>query len=113
MDCSLPGSSVHGTFQAKYCRRLPFPSPGDLPKPGIEPGSPELQAYSLLTEPPEKPSLEFRAEKGLLKGHARRRVGLSPVKPQFLEELAEHFLNPHEGRGGRFSYQLVHSSLID
>ena len=81
MDCSLLGSSVHGIFQAKYCRGLPFPSPRDLPKPGIEPGSPELQAYSLRTEPPEKPSLEFGAEKGLLKGHARRRVGLSPIKP--------------------------------
>ena len=29
---------------------LPFPSPGDLPDPGIEPGSPALQADSLLTE---------------------------------------------------------------
>ena len=29
---------------------LPFPSPGDLPTPGIEPGSPALQADSLLTE---------------------------------------------------------------
>ena len=31
---------------------LPFPSPGDLPKPGIEPGSPTLQADALLSEPP-------------------------------------------------------------
>ena len=29
---------------------LPFPSPGDLPNPGIEPGSPAFQAYSLPTE---------------------------------------------------------------
>ena len=29
----------------------PFPSPGDLPDPGIEPGSPALQADSLLSEP--------------------------------------------------------------
>ena len=29
---------------------LPFPSPGDLPDPGIKPGSPELQEDSLLTE---------------------------------------------------------------
>ena len=36
---------------------LPFPSPGDLPDPGIEPGSPALQADSLLTEPPGKPFL--------------------------------------------------------
>ena len=34
---------------------LPFPSPGDLPDPGIEPGSPSLQADTLPSEPPEKP----------------------------------------------------------
>ena len=34
---------------------LPFPSPGDLPDPGIEPGSPALQADALLSEPPGKP----------------------------------------------------------
>ena len=33
---------------------LPFPSPGDLPDPGIEPGSPALQADALLSEPPGK-----------------------------------------------------------
>ena len=31
---------------------LPFPSPGDLPNPEIEPGSPELQADALPSEPP-------------------------------------------------------------
>ena len=34
----------------EYWTGLPFPSPGDLPNPGIEPWSPELQANSLLTE---------------------------------------------------------------
>ena len=34
---------------------LPFPSPGDLPDPGIEPGSPALQADALPSEPPGKP----------------------------------------------------------
>ena len=34
---------------------LPFPSPGDLPDPGIEPGSPALQAEALPSEPPGKP----------------------------------------------------------
>ena len=47
-DCSLSGSSVHGISQARYWGRLPFPSPGDLPDPGIEPASPALQADSLL-----------------------------------------------------------------
>ena len=86
MDCSLPGSSVHGILQARiletssmkllshvrffvtpwtvahqappsmgfsrqeYWSGLPFPPPGDLSDPGIEPGSPELQADSLTTE---------------------------------------------------------------
>ena len=33
-------------------RELPFPSPGHLPDPGIEPGSPALQADILPSEPP-------------------------------------------------------------
>ena len=33
---------------------LPFHSPGELPDPGIEPGSPALQAAALLSEPPGK-----------------------------------------------------------
>ena len=39
----------------KYCSGQPFPSPGDLPEPGIKIGSPELQADSLLSEPLEFP----------------------------------------------------------
>ena len=35
----------------EYWSGLPFPTPGDLPDPGIEPGSPALQADSLLSEP--------------------------------------------------------------
>ena len=42
----------------KHWSRLPFPSPGDLPKPGIEPGSPTLQAKTLPSEPLGKPRLE-------------------------------------------------------
>ena len=42
----------------EYWSGLPFPSPGDLPDPGIEPGSPALQANSLLSEPPGKPKLQ-------------------------------------------------------
>ena len=39
----------------EYWSGLQFPSPGDLPDPGIEPGSPELLVDSLLVEPPGKP----------------------------------------------------------
>ena len=35
----------------EYWSGLPFPSPGDLPNPGIEPESPALQADALLSEP--------------------------------------------------------------
>ena len=38
-DCSLPDSSIHGIFQARILEWLPFPLPGDLPDPGIEPVS--------------------------------------------------------------------------
>ena len=43
---------VHGILQAGILEWLPFPSPGDLPNPGIEPRSPTLQADSLPAEPP-------------------------------------------------------------
>ena len=55
MDYSLPGSSVHGILWARTLDGLPFASPGDLPNPGIEPGSPELQADSLPIELQGKP----------------------------------------------------------
>ena len=56
MDCSPPDSFVHGIFQATILEWLPFPSPGDLSDPGIEPWSLALQVNSLPSEPPEKSS---------------------------------------------------------
>ena len=41
----------------EYWSGLPFPSPGDLPNPGIKPMSPALQVRSSLSEPPVRPSL--------------------------------------------------------
>ena len=54
IDCSLSGSSVHGIFQARVLEWIAIPFPGHLPDPGIEPGSPTLQADALLSEPPGK-----------------------------------------------------------
>ena len=42
-------------FRQEYWSGLPFLSPGDLPNPGIEPGSPALQADTLPPQPPWKP----------------------------------------------------------
>ena len=50
MDYSLPGSSVHGIFQARILSGLPDPSPGDLPNSEIEPWSPGWQADSLALD---------------------------------------------------------------
>ena len=55
MDCSLPGSSVHGIFQARVLEWVAISSSGDLPDPVIEPGSSALQADSLLSKPQGKP----------------------------------------------------------
>ena len=53
VDCQAP-LSMEFSWQ-RYWSGLSFPSPGDLPDPGIEPGSLTLQADSLLFEPPGKP----------------------------------------------------------
>ena len=50
MDCSLPGSSVHGILQARILEWVPCLPPGDLPNPGIKYRSSALQADSLLSE---------------------------------------------------------------
>ena len=55
IDCSLPGSSVHGISRQEYQGNgLPFPSPGDFLNTGIEPGSPALQADALPSKTPGK-----------------------------------------------------------
>ena len=52
MDYSLPVFSICRIFQARVLEWVPFSAPGDLPNPGIEPGSPALQADALQSEPP-------------------------------------------------------------
>ena len=59
VDCSPPGSSAHGIFQARILEWVAIPPAGDLPDPGIE--YPVLAEFSALegafftTEPPGKP----------------------------------------------------------
>ena len=71
--CQAPLSM--GFSRQEYRRGLPFRSPGDLPDPGIEPGSPALQADCLLCEP-----LLFSIEK---------KWTINPLKDM------EKFLNEH------------------
>ena len=55
VDVAYQAPLSMGFSRQEYWSGLPFPSPGDLPNPGIEPGSPALQTDALPSEPPGKP----------------------------------------------------------
>lgn len=71
MDCSPLVSSVYGILQGKILERdLPFPSPGHLPGPGIEPASPlppVLQVESLLLSEQGSPTKDNKEQEMLHK----------------------------------------------
>ena len=62
-DSATPWTVAHqappsmGFSRQEYWSGLPFPSPGDLPNPGIKPRSPTLQADALTSEPPKEVAL--------------------------------------------------------
>ena len=91
MDCSPPGSCVHGVFQARYWSGLPCLPPGDLPHPGMEPASlpTPVWAGGFFTTPAEQPyrcSVHLAQQVGLSLGY------LHPVQngsaPHFLDAKA-------------------------
>ena len=55
-----------GFSRQEYWSGLPFPSPGDLPKPGIKPGSPTLEADTLTSEPAGKPICQYNVPQFIL-----------------------------------------------
>ena len=59
VDYSPPGSSVHGILQARILEWVAILFSRDLPNSGIEPRSPALQAVSLQSELPGKPSTRY------------------------------------------------------
>ena len=66
MDCSLPGSPVHGIFQARVLEWVAISFSRGSSHPGIEPGSPALQADALLPELPGKPCF-YRKRQNIVK----------------------------------------------
>ena len=68
MDCTPPGSSVHGISRQEYWSGLPFSSPGDLPNPEIKPVSPALAGGFFATETSGKRS---KSGEGLIKNEWR------------------------------------------
>ena len=68
MACSLTGSCPWGFSRKESWSVLPCPPPGELANPGIEPRSPALQADSLPSEPPGKPTNTGVGSLSLLQG---------------------------------------------
>ena len=64
-----------GFPRQEYWSGLPFSFPGDLPNPGIEPGSPTLQADALLSEPPGRPCVVQHVNPGNSDGDCSAGVG--------------------------------------
>ena len=87
MDCSPPGSSVHRILQQEYWSGFPFPSPGDLPHPGVEPTPPvfhALQAGSFPLRHWEGPSMNGISV--LTKETSERSLPRSTLRPTDLKQ---------------------------
>ena len=96
---------------------MPFLSPGDLPNPGIEPGSPTLEADALPTEPPGKPNLK---KKKKTKTESEKKCRLSLLSPGLSKmrmcvyELFKHggWVRKEEGDGSDGQYRKKRMSLL-
>ena len=87
---SVVSNSVHGISRLEHWRVLPFPSPGDLTNPGVEPGSPALQVDSLSSESPGKPRYKHPEQKIFFRDSHTFQKFLTKRGP--LEEgMANHF----------------------
>ena len=71
-----------GFSRQEYWSGVPFPSPGDLPDPGIEPRSSTLQADALPPEPPGKP----------IRTNARAEDGITLTQTVYLKKREKWFL---------------------
>ena len=82
MDCNPPGPSIHGISQVRVLEWLPFPSPGNLPDPGIEPVSPALagrfcttESLRNITDTQISVTAQMLASSATCQGHAEQRGG--------------------------------------
>ena len=95
-----------GFSRQEYWSGLPFPSPGDLPDPGIEPRSPTLQSNALPSEPPGKPLIVQAPCKSvnalcLFMFRARHKPSQRIEKDSLFEKSYKATLPGHESREGK------------
>ena len=85
-----------GFSRQEYWNGLPFPSPGDLPDPGIEPGSPALEADALTPEPTRGAQRAYmHAQNGACVSEPRLRTGCQHLhgRPRKTKILRQDFEN--------------------
>ena len=87
MNCSLPGSSVHGTFQARLLEWVAYPSSRGSSQHRLEPKSPAWQTGSLPSEPPGKPKNTRVGSLSLLQGNLLN-PGIKPGSPALQEDYS-------------------------
>ena len=75
---------------------LPFPSSGDLSDPGIEPGSPALQADALPSEPPGKANKDIKRHKYYFSGTRKTRTVKAGVMVCRTRYICKNHNFPHE-----------------
>ena len=110
MDCSLPGSSVHGVSQARILGWVAISSPENLPNPGIEPTSPALEMVShsagrfFTTElPDDRVIISFSKEREDVWGCGNNIKSRAILHPRLESWTRWHpGLSPHQPRAGHF-----------
>ena len=68
--CSAPLTT--GYSRQEYWSGLPFPSPGDLPDPGIEPRSPAMEADALTSEPPRMKQKNKKVTRSMIQSKSNK-----------------------------------------
>ena len=93
MDSSPPGSSVHGVLQARILEWVAIPFSRGSSWPRIKPGSPALQADTLLSEPPGKPPSMIKYV--ILQLRKRQRLSNLPKYSQVVSSDARNLTQTH------------------
>ena len=113
LDCSLPGSSVHGILRQEYWIVLSFPSPGDLPRPEM---SPAWQADSSPLSHQGSPSIylpiyylsRYTFNKGFPGGSVGKESACSAGKLCSIPGLGR---SPGEGNANSLQYSCLENSM--